>query len=187
MSSLSNLSKIYIKNLAEEIRNLCKASCPMTDVDSFLKILGADIISPKPGYSDGYVVKHRDNTFSLCIKDTKNLKNKNYLSQILLGFSLLNLGYMIDLSSWNKLKTDTPLYMFSAKDVEEAKYFARCVLLPEENFVKWLSNSSTHPLLNDVTFQKTSDHFMVPASVVRDRLNDLFEEGVFNGNDFTEK
>lgn len=174
------LRSSYIEELAEEIKAIGKGTIPFKDIDSFLKILGGIIMNPIEGHSDGYAKKYEDGTFTLCLRDSYNietLKQRNYTALILLGHIILHYGYIVDLTHWRYTKADTPLYITDYNDLIEARFFARCVSLPKKNVLLWVEE---HPVKDDISLQRMSDHFMMPVSVIRDRLNDLFEKGDFN-------
>lgn len=174
------LRRNYIEGLAEEIKTIGKGTIPFKDIDSFLKIFGGIIMNPIEDYSDGYAKKYEDGTFTLCLRDsynTETLKKRNYVSLILLGHLILHYGYIVDLTHWRYTKVNTPLYITDYNDLIEARFFARCVSLPKKNVLLWVEE---HPVKDDISLQRMSDHFMMPVSVIRDRLNDLFEKGDLN-------
>lgn len=154
----------YIEQVARAVIQAYELQTPV-DLDDLVEKLGGKIINRK-SFAMGSLLKKSDNSFILALFPEDNAINRRINILRELGYLFLCLGFKTNSSTWTNVQTNKFYSFNQTSKYTMANYFARCLILPEEEFKKVLQEYQNVDTL--------SKYFQVPVKTINNRLRDLY-------------
>lgn len=152
---MDNKIKYYVDALASNTAKICELKVPV-DLDAAVKSLGGEVVQINENYSA--VEKTGNRSFKIYIKHSDNPETLRYRTAEALGHLFLHMDFLLDSDVWKKLDTRKAFTFQNSEQTDQAKYFAKCLLIPREEYLKY--KNAGKPLNEMASLFKVSLPFM---------------------------